>query len=328
MAIKDDSLTMRQIILGSPKYFRPGLKATGKIKIRGKFDGVLICAMGGSALPADIFQIWLEAYKIGLPLYIHRNYGIPEMTDKNHLVVCISYSGNTEETLSAFEEARAKKLKVAAITSGGKLAQLCEQYGLPAIIIPSDYPPRMATGFLLSALMKLLVNCGIIDNGLENIAALEKSLKPRTLEIQGKNLAKKIKGKLPVVYASERLRNLARIWKIKFNENSKIHSFYNYFPELNHNEINSYVAPANLHLLILKDETDSPQIQKRMDLTKEILEKRGFPVDIIKIRGKDILYKVFDNLLLSDWASYYLALELGHDSIPVKIVEELKKKMR
>lgn len=328
MAVIKDKSNMRGIILDFPKQFGIGLEAANDIKVRGKFDAVLICGMGGSALPADILQIWLAAYKIGLPVFIHRNYGIPEMADRNHLVVCISYSGNTEETLDAFEEARKRKMKVAAITSGGKLAQLCQQHGMPVVMVPAGIPPRMSMGFLLAALMKLLVNCGIIDNGLDNIAALEKSLKPQALEIEGQNLAKKIKSKAPIIYASDRLQSLARIWKIKFNENSKMHSFYNYFPELNHNEINSFVSPAKFHWLILEDKTDLPQNQKRIEMTADLLRTRGFPVDIIEIKGKDILYKVFDNLLLADWTSYYLALGLDYDPTPVEIVEEFKSKLK
>ncbi len=323
-----DKLNMRKMILDSPGQFKVGVNAAEGIKVQGRFDEVVVCGMGGSALPADILNVWLKAYKIGLPFYVHRNYGIPNQADRSHLVICASYSGNTEETLSAFDEAVKKKLKVAAITSGGKLAQKAKKEDAPLILIPSGLPPRMSLGLQLGVLMKLLVNCGIISNGLENLLQLGKTLNPKALEAQGKKLAKRIKGKIPVIYSSDRLQALAKIWKIKFNENSKIPSFFNFFPELNHNEMVGYTGSSGLHVIILKDPADHPRNQKRIKLTAELLKKRGVPVDIIEIKGQDVLYEAFDNLLLADWASYYLALELGHDPSPVKIVEDFKKRMK
>jgi glucose/mannose-6-phosphate isomerase len=324
----EDKSNTRKMILDFPGQFRIGVNAAEGIKAQGIFDEVVVCGMGGSALPADIFNIWLKAYKIGLPFYVHRNYGVPSQADRSHLVVCASYSGNTEETLSAFDEAVKKKLKIAVITSGGKLAQRAKKEGIPLVLIPSGLPPRMSLGLQLGALMKLLVNCGIISNGLKNLLELEKALSPKALETQGKKLAKRIKGKTPVIYSSDRLQALAKIWKIKFNENSKIPAFFNFFPELNHNEMVGYTDSSGLHVIILKDPADHPRNQKRIKLTAELLKRKGVPVDIIEIKGQDVLYKVFDNLLLADWASYYLALELGRDPAPVKIVEDFKKRMK
>lgn len=324
-----DKSNMRKTILDFPKQFRVGLESAKTVKVSGSFDAVLICGMGGSALPADILAMWLEAYKIALPLYIHRNYGLPRQIDEKHLTVCISYSGNTEETLSALEEAKRKNVKIAAITSGGKLARLCRKYKIPAAIIPAGLPPRLALGYQFAALMKILANCGIIKNGLENISDLEKSLKPKTLENQGKKLAKKLKGQIPLIYASERLAGLARIWKIKFNENAKTPAFSDYFPELNHNEHNQFEGGKNnqLTVIMLRDFTDMARIQKRMRLLAEMIKPLGVPVEFVDIEGKDILYKIFSNILLSDWTSYYLALEYGVDPTPVKLNDEFKRRL-
>jgi len=326
-----DKSNMRKTILDFPKQFRVGLKAAEGIGIKNlklKIKNLIICGMGGSALPADILEIWLQACKIELPLYIHRNYGLPSHINGKHLIICISYSGNTEETLSAFEEARGKKYKIAAITSGGKLAELCKKYKIPLALIPKGYQPRMALGFQFAALMKILANSGLIKNNLGDISVLENLLKPKSFENQGKKLAKKLRNKIPLIYASEKFTALARIWKIKFNENSKTPAFYNYFPELNHNELVGFENDGYpISIIILRDVLDRPRIKKRMELTSDILMERGINVDIIEIVGKDTINKVFSNILLADWASYYLALEYGVDPTPVKLNDEFKKRL-
>lgn len=324
---KIDKSNMRQLILDFPKQFRAGIELAKNVKARGRFDAVLICGMGGSALPGDILSAWLRAYEIALPLYIHRNYGLPHHVDEKYLIICISYSGNTEETLSSFEEARSRGFKIIGIGSNGKLAKLCKKYNIPMAIIPKSLQPRVALGFQFAALMKILANCGIIRNNLENIADLEKSLKPKTFEHQGKNLAKKIEGNIPIIYASEKLKVLSQIWKIQFNENSKNPAFYNYFPELNHNEMVGFTKASNFHIVNLRDPADHPKNLKRMELTAEILKKRGLGVDIINIKGKDILYKIFSTIILGSWTSYYLALGQKTDPTPVKMVEEFKRKI-
>ena len=148
-------------------------------------------------------------------------------------------------------------------------------------------------------------------------------------------MARKLKNRIPIIYASYQNRELARIWKIKFNENSKVPAFANYFPELNHNEmvgferISSFQPPIfRPYVLILRDLADHPRIQKRMKLTADILRKKKVAVDFIEINGKDNLSKVFSTLLLSDWASYYLALNYKVDPSPVKTVEDFKQRMK
>jgi len=319
----------RQIILDFPKQFRVGLKAAENVKVPGKFKGVIICGMGGSALPGDILEMWVRDRRIALPLYIHRDYGLPYLTDKKRLIVCISYSGNTEETITAFGEARKRKLPLTAIASGGKLVKLCQKYQIPIAKIPQGYQPRMALGFQFAALMKIMVNCGIIKDDSRNILALEKSLEPEKLKNRGEKMAKKLTAKIPIIYASERLKNLARIWKIKFNEVSKILSHTDYFPELNHNEMSGFTNPqGRFHVIILRDQDCHPRILKRIKLTAEMIKEKGVGVDIIDINGKDILFKIFSNIILGDWVSYYLALAYRVDPILIKLQEEFKKKMK
>ncbi len=329
---KSNKLDMKEIISGFPTQFRVGAEASKNTKIKKKFDGLIICGMGGSALPGTIFKILANELKIKFPFYFHRNYGIPYWADKSFLIICISYSGNTEETLSSFKEALKKKLPLVVITSGGKLAKEAEKNNIPFSIIPAGFPPRMALGFQFSALIKILENCRLINGCVKKVLALEKELKPYQLENYGKKLALKLKNKIPLIYSSFKLKDLARIWKIKFNENSKIPSFFNYFPELNHNELVGFSSPKkvfkNFHLLILRDNSDYSRNIKRMNLTAELAKNRGIKADIIEIRGKNILFKVFSSILLSDWTSYYLAQNYKIDPVRVEIIENFKERLK
>ena len=325
---------MRQIILDFPKQFKIGLQQAKKIKIKGDFEKIFICGMGGSALAGEILKMYFEYAKIKTPLFLHRDYLLPFQAGRKDLIFAISYSGNTEETISSFKEALKRKLNVVAITSGGKIAELCQKNRIPLVLIPGGIPPRMALGYLVGALFQILINCQIIPDISENILKLEKKLEPKKLENKGKRLAQRLKSKIPLIYASFFNFPLAKIWKIKFNENSKIPAFANFFPELNHNEMvgfseikNLKLKIQNFHLLIIRDQTDHPRILKRMDLTAEILKKRGVKVENIYLKRGNFFKKIFSNLLLADWTSYYLALNYEIDPMPVKIVEEFKKLM-
>jgi glucose/mannose-6-phosphate isomerase len=166
---------------------------------------------------------------------------------------------------------------------------------------------------------------------LQTSQALKKAT-PK-LEKSGQAIAKKLSKKIPVVYSSNRMGVVAHIWKIKFNENSKIPAFYNCFPELNHNEMVGYteikkLGAKNFYTILLQDSTDHPRILKRMDLTAKIIKKSGVGVQIIQMQTGTLLFKIFSGLLLGDWVSYYLALKQSIDPTPVKMVEEFKKLMK
>ena len=330
--------SMRKVILDFPKQFADGLAAAKNVRLIGDFNQLIFCGMGGSALPAEILKILRNFYKWPLAIKIHKSYGLPARISPKALVFAISYSGNTEETISSCEEAKKRNLPVIGIATGGKLTELCERDKAPLVKVPATgIQPRSALGYLFAAVVKVLSNCNIIENLEKDILEMAKALNPKAFEEQGKKLAQKIKGKIPIIYASDKFKELAQIWKINFNENSKSPAFWNYFPELNHNEMVGYEEiksqkskiKSNFHVIILRDKKlDHPRILKRMTLTAKLLKEKGIKVDIIDIRDVNILTKIFSNYILSQWVSYYLALEYGTDPTPVKMVEEFKKKLK
>lgn len=326
---KIDKSNMKKIITDFPKQFEEALELAKNTKVKGKFENIVICGLGGSALPGDILVCWLKDSKKLLPIYIHRDYNLPPQAGKNSLIMCISYSGNTEETISALKEAIKKNLNIAGIATGGKMEEICRQNNIPFVKIPSGIQPRSALGYIFTSVAKILINSEVIENKTKEIKQLVKDLKKTNQEKQGKEIANILVNKIPLVYSSNDFKCIARIWKIKFNENSKVPSFFNYFPELNHNEMVGFsqTKNSNFHVFILKDKKEDKRNLKRMDLFASIVKEKGIKVDFISIKEGNTLFKIFSTLLLGDWISYYLALNYKIDPTPVKIVEDFKKKM-
>jgi len=322
--------------LDFPKQFRAGIEAAKEANFIRKIsaENIIICAMGGSALPGNILKAVNKSLKLTkLPIFIHRDYGLPGETSKKSLVVCISYSGNTEETLSAFKEAKKRKIKIVVIASGGKLIDIAKKNKIPFIKVPSGIQPRCALGYQFSALAKTLSRMGLIKNIAKELLILEKDLQPKKIETKGRNIANDLTKSIPLVYSSEDFSFLAKIWKIKFNENSKVPSFFNFFPELNHNEIVGMAetrireAKRLFKVIILRDKNGDKRILKRVKVTSEILKNKGIKIIFVNIQGKGFLEKIFSNILLGDWISYYLALSQKINPGPVKTVEDFKRRL-
>lgn len=326
-----DKQNMHKVIAGFPDQLITGLDLAQHVKVKGPFENVVVCGLGGSALPADIMN------SLGIPLYVHKDYNLPPVTNEKSLVICISYSGNTEETISALQEAIKRKSTIVGVANGGAIETLCQQHSIPFVKIPSGVQPRCATGYIFSALITVLANSGMTQDLSSEILETAQKLKDLnlSLEKEGKILAKKLVKKIPIVYGTNKANSdaIARIWKIKFNENTKIPAFYNYFPELNHNEMVGYeglkrAGMKNACVIMLKDPSAHPRTQKRIELTAQLIKKAGAKVEIILLKEGNDIFKIFSSLLLGDWTSYYLALEYKIDPTPVKTVEEFKKMMQ
>lgn len=334
---KKDKENLRQVILDFPFQFEKGFDLAKNIKISKKFQSVCISGMGGSSLPVDV----LKSYLRGVPqekkdpdfpiIYRNRDYHLPPEAYKNCLNIFISYSGNTEETLSSLNEALKKNLLAIGITNGGKLEKICQKNNLPLVIIPKISQPRYALGYFFSVLLQILSNQEFLKDDFKEISQSIKQLRGKTiaLEKEGKNLAKKLFGKTPIIHTSDKLKSVGRIWKIKINENAKTPAFSNFYPEVNHNEMVGFTLPqGKFHIINLVDSREKTLV-KRMELTAKILKKRGIETSFEKIPdNKNIFLTLFSSLILADWSSYYLALNYNQDPTPVDMVEEFKKSLK
>ena len=285
----------------------------------------LLCGMGGSHLQGDILQMLNPT----LDFLVYSDYGLPENIGKGRLIIASSYSGNTEETISAFKEAQAQGFPLVVSSVGGKLIELAKEHNVPYVQIPDiGIQPRSALGYTLKALLKLTGE----EDLLVEIKKLAQSFSSATFEQEGKELAQKLSSKIPVIYSSRKNEPIAYNWKIKFNESAKIPSFLNVFPELNHNEMTGFDVigatkelSGKLVILLLKDANDHPRIQKRMEVLLRLYKERGIQVEVKEFVGENLQERIFSSLILADWTAWYTAKEYGTEPEEVPMIEEFKK---
>ncbi len=300
------------------------------------FQRIIVSGMGGSALVGAISDMYLanltnEEKNDILAVRENHFYNLPTESYQNSLNIFCSYSGNTEETISAFQEALRGNLPSLAISSGGLLEKLARENKIPFLRAPKpfdDFQPRIAVGYPVSLLMTVLQRSGKFLKATSHLEEASKSLKEKLqyLEGEGRKLALELKNKTILIYAPAKYENLARIWKISFNENSKSPAFWNYLPELNHNEMSGFAnKQGDYAVVMLYDQQDDKRNQKRFDLTAKVLEKRGLEIKMLKMREGNPLERIFLSLALANWTSYYLALLYQTDPAEVKLVEEFKK---
>ncbi len=305
--------------------YEPVVEHAGKLK---KFRKFLVAGMGGSHLAADILKAWHPE----IDVIVWSDYGLPKIDEKDlkdRLVILSSYSGNTEETIDAFNAAKAKKLAMAVIAAHGKLIALAEKNKVSYVKLPEGgLQPRMATPLSLKALLALMGEKTLLGE----TKLLATQLHPLQEEHRAKELARKLYGNVPVIYTSDRNGAIAYNWKIKFNETGKIPAFSNVVPELNHNEMTGFDAKAktaaisrNLHFVFLKDGDDDRRIMKRMNVLEKLYRDRGFKTEVVLMQGKTRIGKIFNALNLADWTAYHTAKFYGVEPEQVPMVEEFKK---
>lgn len=300
---------------------------------------VMMAGMGGSALAGNILRNWLFG-RLSVPFEVVRGYDVPSYVDEHSLIIISSHSGNTEESLSALDKALKLNAQVVIMSAGGKLVEIAEQKNLLLLQLPADGQPRLNVFAGLRALACLLGDLGLageldLRRELQDVADwLDVQKSTMSLDNDNDdNLARQIAGKLhgqPVlIYAGPALGSAAYKWKIDINENAKQLAFYNTYSELNHNEYQGWLFPKDKHLATvqLQSSFDNERIQKRMELTRELLAPHGFDPVLVDAVGDTPLQQLLYTILLGDHVSAYLGILNGIDPTPVELVEALKKKL-
>jgi len=319
-----DSQNMESVLDNFWKQCLDALEVGKKYAVDKPIKCVLICGMGGSALPGDIMRSYLND---SIPICINNDYHLPGWADKECLAFIISYSGNTEETISMYNDAKKKGCRIIVMANGGKLKDIAAKESKTFIELPCGMQPRDSIGYMVIPILNILMNSKLIpknDDAKKMIDALRKDIKKKAEEI-----AEKLVNKIPIIYSSREMYAAARIWKIKMNENAKTQAFWNVFPELNHNEMVGFTEPrGNYYMIFIEDEKDDPKIKKRMMIAKKLMNEKGIPTLHLTLSGPNRLARIFSAVLLGSYVGYYLALKYGIDPGPVKMVEDFKKRLK
>lgn len=290
------------------------------------YKGVVFCGMGGSGIAGSLTSKWLEHRGYDKPVFVVKNYHLPKFVDKDYLVFCISYSGNTAETLSNFQEAVSRGIKPICITSGGKLGELAKKEGCEIYEVPKGYQPRFALGFMLSKLLNILgVYREEIEDAKENLQENVQAIKNIA-----KKLAERFYNYIPVIYATPLTAYIAERWKSQINENAKTPVYYSVLPELHHNEVMGWGNPllrAKFSYLIMFDEKDDHRIKLRVEITKKLLQNFGIVPEILKGEGNSYLARSLYLLHVVDWLSVYLAELYDFNPMDAEVIEKIKKEL-
>jgi glucose/mannose-6-phosphate isomerase len=299
------------------------------------FLNIVFAGMGGSALGALLSTTW-PGYNV--PFEICRDYDIPGYVGPGTLFIASSYSGNTEETLSALAQAEECRAVIVVIAGGGKLAQIAKEKNYPLALLPPAAQPRFAALSGLKALVCILQKAGLVDQSDAEATIHQSSLSLReavkewlptvpTKSNLAKQLALEVIGKSPVVYAGPLLFPAAYKWKISFNENAKNIAWCNQYPEFNHNEFlgwTSHPVDKPYTVIDLRSKFEHERVQKRFEVSDRLLSGKRPAAHIVEAQGEDILEQLLWTVALGDFVSLYTAILNGLNPTPVDLIEKFK----
>ena len=339
---KLDVSNMYDAIVGFPAQIKTAFLIMENWSPRHEYsdiNNILILGMGGSAIGGDVTRVLIQN-ECGVPILVNRSYNIPKWVNEKTLVLASSYSGNTEETLSAFNQCKAARAKIMVMTTGGKLEELANTNNLDYALLPAGLQPRAALGLSVSLNLILLNKLGFASDAIveELYYSFEKLTKlcNELSDCEDENpvviLANEIHSMCPIIYGSEDLTWVAALrFRGQLEENAKMLAFHHTIPEQNHNEIEGWSCHPDLLatkcIIWLKDEDDHPRSLGRMEVTAKLLDsKAGKQVEISE-KGRSPLIRLLKMIHFNDWVSYYAALLNNVDPTPVERITKLKEEM-
>lgn len=296
-------------------------------KTKKEIQNIVITGLGGSGIGGKIVAQLVQS-EIKVPITINNGYGLPAFVSEKTLVIVSSFSGNTEETLEAMEVAQNKGAEIACITSGGKVLELAIKHNYNHIVLPACHSPRAMLTYSLTQQFFLLNHYGFIgatfknsiSNAIKTIDANIDSIKKEALKV-----AEGLKGKTAIIYSEEGYEGVSVRLRQQLNENAKVLAWHHYLPEMTHNELVGWAGGKDEYAVILfRNETDYNRTQRRMEISKEVIEKYTNTHFEIWSKGNDAIEKSLYFIMLGDWISIYLAEIRNVDPIEIKVINHLK----
>ncbi|MEG8947429.1 bifunctional phosphoglucose/phosphomannose isomerase [Rosettibacter firmus] len=301
-----------------------------------KIKNIILTGLGGSAIGGELIQNYFRT-ELKYPYFVNRNYELPLFADENTLVIASSYSGNTEETLSALNQAIENNCQIVCVTTGGKMEEVANKNNIPLVKLLKGYQPRFALWINFFAVVNVFNTLKLIPEQNENVKQAIDLLKRKGEEYAKEqndalSLAENLVGYVPLIYSvADYTSVVGTRFKGQFNENSKHHAFFSYFPELDHNEIMGWEGynpqQMNIKLINIWDDDYHPQVKKRLEITSEVIKKTG--CDIIDLKSTEPTYKLrlIDLIYFGDWTTYYYAVIRGYDPTTIDNINYLKERL-
>jgi glucose/mannose-6-phosphate isomerase len=324
---------MKTLVANFSKQLNEALTIGNNAKLTASahpINNVLICGLGGSGIGGSIVSE-LVVGNANVPINVTKGYFIPAYVNENTLVIISSYSGNTEETLNCMTLALAKNAKIVAVTSGGKVLETAKEKGFDCIVVPGGMPPRSCLGYSLTQLFFILGFHKIIHMNYK--ADLEAAIKlldseENNIIAEATIIAERLKGKIPVIYATTYNEGIAIRFRQQLNENSKVLCWHHIIPEMNHNELVGWTEKNdNLSVLIFLDKDDYSRNLARVDINKEVIKKYTENIREVFSKGNSIIEKAIYFIHLGDWISIILGEMRGADLMEVNVINHLKSKL-
>ena len=295
--------------------------------------GLVVCGMGGSAIGADLARGAIGD-RARRPLVTSRNYEPPSWVSDDTLVLCASYSGDTEETLAAYAAAGERGAARVVMTTGGELAEAARTDGVPVIGLPSGMQPRAAVAYMTVGALEMAALAGVTDSLRSEVEAAPVLLRDLAAEwgpdgdaqCEPKALARALQGQVPVVYGAELTAPISVRWRSQLNENAETPAFDGVLPEMDHNEICGWGQPT-FTAMFLEDDEQHARVKQRIELTAEVVAAAGSPVERVGSRGETRIERVLSLVLLGDLVALYLAVLNGVDPSPVARIEDFKQRL-
>ena len=325
-----------------PENIVDAIRLGKSIDLKNKYsniNNIIVAGMGGSAIGGDVVYS-LIGDEIKIPYFVIRGYNIPSWVDSRTLVICSSYSGNTEETIEILGKVKSVGAKVCAITTGGRIRKICEKYSFDKVIIPSGLQPRAALAFSFIPILFILLKINIISNSFLAWLVSSSDLIKQNRKIYSKKndnnpvwlLAKKMYNKIPIIYAdSDILNTVAVRLKGQICENSKMLAYHNIFPEMNHNEIVGWEKNSELFksyfIIWLFDNKIHRRNTARQQIVMNILNKISIDQCKLEVTGDNFEERFLLLIHYGDWLSYWCAILHKIDPSPVKNINRLKNKL-
>ncbi|WP_242922029.1 bifunctional phosphoglucose/phosphomannose isomerase [Pontibacter liquoris] len=299
-----------------------------------RYNNVVLAGMGSSGLAADLIRSYV-ADKLTVPVLVHKSYDAPAFIGPDTLFIAISFSGNTEETLTAMRAALKKEAALACVTSGGEMRRMAQENELPHLFLPGKPEvARASLGYTLVAILYLLHYAGLLDDTFKTELAQSVTLleeQQGSIKVQASVLASAFHSKLPVLYVSHTVAPVARRFQQQLNTNAKQLAHIGIVPEINHNELEARQFPdqlfSQLAMLQVFTAYDHPRVRRSMHLSKPLLKEKAGEVMTLEAVGATMLEQTFYLIHLFDWVSVYLAKLNQVDPTTIPTIHHLKEKL-